>query len=106
VRREAVADGVPFLMHDATLERTSNGKGVAGELNLGCAGKAGRGRLAFPAFAAEGLASFERIARFCLDKGYFLNIEIKPTPGAESRTGTWWPTRRPGCGRGRRFRRC
>jgi glycerophosphoryl diester phosphodiesterase len=25
------ADGVPFLLHDATLERTTNGQGVAGE---------------------------------------------------------------------------
>ena len=29
------ADGVPFLLHDATLERTSNGRGVAGELIVG-----------------------------------------------------------------------
>ena len=29
------ADGVPFLLHDATLERTTNGQGTAGDLPLG-----------------------------------------------------------------------
>jgi glycerophosphoryl diester phosphodiesterase len=27
------------------------------------------------------------MARFCLANGHFLNIEIKPTPGTERRTG-------------------
>ena len=26
------ADGVPFLMHDATLQRTTNGRGTGGDL--------------------------------------------------------------------------
>jgi glycerophosphoryl diester phosphodiesterase len=30
VRRQAVGDGVPFLLHDATLERTTDGSGIAG----------------------------------------------------------------------------
>ena len=29
------ADGVPFLLHDRTLERTSNGRGVAGDHSWG-----------------------------------------------------------------------
>jgi glycerophosphoryl diester phosphodiesterase len=29
----------------------------------------------------------EAIARFCIGNGYFLNIEIKPTPGTERVTG-------------------
>lgn len=82
------ADGIPFLLHDATLERTSNGKGVAGEQAWEALAKLDAGSWHSPAFAAEGLASFERIARFCLDKAYFLNIEIKPTPGTDSHTGT------------------
>jgi glycerophosphoryl diester phosphodiesterase len=39
------------------------------------------------AFAGEPLPSFENIARYCLQNGYFLNIEIKPTPGLERQTG-------------------
>jgi len=39
------------------------------------------------AFAGEALPSFENIARYCLHNHYFLNIEIKPTPGLERETG-------------------
>ena len=41
------ADGVPFLLHDATLERTTNGHGIARRAALGRAGAARRRRLAF-----------------------------------------------------------
>jgi len=33
------------------------------------------------------LPTLEAIARYCLSNAYFLNIEIKPTPGLERRTG-------------------
>ncbi len=39
------------------------------------------------AYAGEPLPTLENVARFCLANGYFLNIEIKPTPGLEQRTG-------------------
>ncbi|RYX90896.1 MAG: glycerophosphodiester phosphodiesterase [Comamonadaceae bacterium] len=82
------ADGVLFLLHDATLKRTSNGDGVAGDQPWSALSKLDAGSWHSAAFAGEPLASFETIAKYCLDNGYFLNIEIKPTPGAESRTGT------------------
>lgn len=82
------ADGVPFLLHDTTLERTSNGRGVAGEQPWEALSRLDAGSWHSPAFAGEALPTFDRIARYCLDNSYFLNIEIKPTPGVESRTGT------------------
>jgi glycerophosphoryl diester phosphodiesterase len=82
------ADGVPFLLHDDTLERTTNGQGVAGEHTWEVLSKLDAGRWHSPEFAGETLPSLESIARYCLDHGYFLNIEIKPTPGLESHTGT------------------
>lgn len=82
------ADGVLFLLHDATLERTTNGLGVAGEQTWAALSALDAGSWHSPAFAREPLASLETIAKFCLDNGHFLNIEIKPTPGTESRTGT------------------
>ena len=87
------ADGVPFLMHDATLERTTSGQGTGGDLTWSALSKLDAGSWHSRAFAGEPLPSFENIARFCLRNGYFLNIEIKPTPdtasapGSERRTG-------------------
>jgi glycerophosphoryl diester phosphodiesterase len=39
------------------------------------------------AYAGEPLPTFENIARYCIANRFFLNIEIKPTPGLEQRTG-------------------
>jgi len=81
------ADGVPFLMHDATLERTTNGRGVGGEQPWGDLSQLDAGSWHSRAHAGEPLATFEGIARYCLHNGHFLNIEIKPTPGTERETG-------------------
>ena len=89
------ADGVPFLMHDATLTRTTNAQATlaahasmaggdhawAGLSQLDAGGWHSR------AFAGEPLPTLENAARFCRANGHALNIEIKPTPGIERRTG-------------------
>ena len=81
------ADGVLFLLHDDTLDRTTPACGVAGarpwsELSrLDAGGWHGRG------FAGEPLASLTAIAAFVLRNGHALNIEIKPTPGLARETG-------------------
>ena len=82
------ADGVPFLLHDATLDRTTNGHGLAAELSWDELSRLDAGRWHSPAYAGEPLASLESVAHFCLDNALALNIEIKPTPGSESLTGT------------------
>lgn len=81
------ADNVPFLMHDATLERTTDGKGTGGEKPWGVLAQLDAGGWHSREYAGEPLPTFENIARFCLANGYFLNIEIKPTPGQERLTG-------------------
>ncbi|MDB5732505.1 MAG: ugpQ [Variovorax sp.] len=89
------ADGVPFLMHDATLARTTRGHEVLGSAASGVGGDhpwAGLSRLDAGGwhsrtFAGEPLASLENVARYCLRNGHLLNIEIKPTPGTERATG-------------------
>jgi len=82
------ADGVPFLLHDATLDRTTNGQGLAAELTWDELSRLDAGSWHSPAYADEPLASLEAVAHFCLDNALGLNIEIKPTPGSESQTGT------------------
>ena len=81
------ADGVPFLMHDAALERTTNGIGLGGDQPWDQLARLDAGSWHSRTYAGEPLPSFENVARFCLANGYLLNIEIKPTPGAEAKTG-------------------
>lgn len=81
------ADGVPFLLHDATLERTTSGSGRAADLTWGELAQLDAGGWHSRAYAGEALPALENVARWCLANGYFLNIEIKPTPGEERVTG-------------------
>lgn len=89
------ADGIPFLMHDATLQRTTNGPRLLGAATSPMGGdhpwsalsQLDAGSWHSRAFAGEPLPSLENIARYCLQNGFFLNIEIKPTPGQEHQTG-------------------
>ncbi len=81
------ADGVPFLLHDDTLERTTNGQGRAGDQPWTALSRLDAGSWHSAAYAGEPLASFEAIAAYCLRNGFALDLEIKPTPGAEHDTG-------------------
>ncbi len=81
------ADGIPFLLHDATLERTTNGHGIAGQLPWQALSQLDAGGWHSRAHAGEPLPTLEALARWCMANGHHLNIEIKPTPGEERRTG-------------------
>ncbi|ROZ76029.1 glycerophosphodiester phosphodiesterase [Ramlibacter sp. WS9] len=89
------ADGVPFLMHDATLARTTNARDIFGPAASNTGGDHSWSELAkldaggwhSRAYAGEPLPTLENLALFCLANGYHLNIEIKPTPGTERRAG-------------------
>jgi glycerophosphoryl diester phosphodiesterase len=81
------ADGVPFLLHDATLDRTTGERGIAGEHPWADLSKLDAGGWHSRAFAGEPVPSLHAIARYIQRNGYTLNIEIKPTPGQEHDTG-------------------
>jgi glycerophosphoryl diester phosphodiesterase len=81
------ADGVVFLLHDDTLERTSNGHGLGGDQPWAALSRLDAGSWHSHRFAGEPLPTLEAVARFCLANGHLLNIEIKPTPGLEADTG-------------------
>jgi glycerophosphoryl diester phosphodiesterase len=81
------ADGLPFLLHDATLERTSSGQGTASRLSWSALSHLDAGGWHSRAFAGEPLPSLDAIAAYCIRNGFALNIEIKPTPGDELATG-------------------
>lgn len=80
-------DGVPFLLHDATLQRTTNAKGTAGKLDWSALAQLDAGAWHSRQYAGEPLPTLAALAHFCIANGYFLNIEIKPTPGQEKITG-------------------
>lgn len=92
------ADGVPFLLHDTTLERTTDGRGNAGELDWARLSRLDAGRWHSPAFAGEPLPGLEAVARLCREQGLAVNLEIKPAPGRAAETGRvvaqmadrWW----------------
>ena len=81
------SDGIPFLLHDATLERTSCGQGVAGDLPWAALSRLDAGSWHSRAFAGEPLPSLEALACFVISNRYAFNIEIKPTPGQALLTG-------------------
>jgi glycerophosphoryl diester phosphodiesterase len=81
------ADGVPFLLHDATLDRTTNGHGTAGNQPWADLAQLDAGGWHSRAYAGEPIPSFANLARFCIANGLHLDVEIKPTPGQEAQTG-------------------
>ena len=81
-------DGVVFLMHDAELDRTTNGVGNAGSLDWSDLSQLDAGSWHSVTYRGESLPTLESLAQFCISHGYFLNIEIKPIPGTEAITGS------------------
>jgi glycerophosphoryl diester phosphodiesterase len=81
------ADGVPFLLHDATLARTTSGQGEAGAVEWSALARLDAGAWHSRMFAGEPPPSLAAIAAFCRRNGHHLNIEIKPSPGRERETG-------------------
>ncbi len=81
------ADGVPFLLHDATLERTTNGNGSAGERPWAELSALDAGRWHSEAYRGEPLCTLQTLSRWLMGRGLLLNIEIKPSPGTERLTG-------------------
>ena len=81
------ADGVPFLLHDATLERTTNGAGRAGECQWRELSLLDAGSWHSRRYAGEPPASLQAVAAFVQRNGFALDLEIKPTPGTEAHTG-------------------
>ena len=81
------ADDVPFLLHDTELDRTTPERGVASERAWRELSRIDAGGWHSRAYAGEPLPSLQRIAAFLQANQFALDLEIKPTPGDEERTG-------------------
>lgn len=81
------ADGVPVLIHDETLERTSSGRGRVADTRVADLAVLDAGIRHHRAFAGEPVPTLMQALEACADLGLWANVEIKPSLGCESETG-------------------
>ncbi|MGE4219912.1 MAG: glycerophosphodiester phosphodiesterase [Alphaproteobacteria bacterium] len=82
------ADGVPVLFHDDTLDRTSDGSGPVGLYDFEHLRRLDAGAWFDPAFSGERIPTLDEAIAALAQLGLGANVEIKPSPGRESETGT------------------
>jgi glycerophosphoryl diester phosphodiesterase len=73
-------DGTPVIIHDETVDRTTDGRGVVSKLSY-------QELLKFTIEKKEKIPTFEQAARLCRELGLWANVEVKPALGHERRTG-------------------
>lgn len=80
-------DNVSFLLHDDTLERTSNGHGNARDFAMRELATLDAGSWHSAAFAGERLPRFDECIATLREHRLMANVEIKPCPGRDAETG-------------------
>lgn len=79
-------DDVPILIHDATLERTTNGQGDVRDRTLDEIRRLDAGSWFGPAFAGERVPTLAETLDFMAAHGMGFNLEVKPCPGRARET--------------------
>jgi len=74
-------DGVPVLIHDATLTRTSNGTGAVRDFSADELGRLDAGGWHSPAFAEEPIPRLDALLNWARRHDVALNLELKPATG-------------------------
>lgn len=80
-------DGVPVVMHDPEFGRTVAGEGCVADFTAQELATRDAGAWFGEEFEGEPIPTFEQVAAFCMHNRIWMNIEIKPVPGFEDRTG-------------------
>ena len=80
-------DDVPVLMHDDSLERTTDGSGPVTEMSYQELVQLDAGSWFGNEFSGEPVPGFAAASALCREAGVWANIEIKPSPGRERQTG-------------------
>jgi len=80
-------DGVAVLMHDARVDRTTNGSGPVAAMSFAQIARLDAGSWHSAPYAGEGVPTLERVAAWLRANGLQANVEIKPCPGRERETG-------------------
>ncbi|MDN2679543.1 glycerophosphodiester phosphodiesterase [Janthinobacterium sp. SUN033] len=81
------SDGVPVVVHDLELGRTVAGRGHINDYTAAQLGAMEAGAWFGPAFAGEGVPTFDAVVNYCKAQRIWMNIEIKPAPGFDVPTG-------------------
>lgn len=79
--------GSPLLIHDETLERTTDGRGCVAETSDDRLKQLDAGRWFGEAFAGERIPMLNEAAGRCIALGLSVNLEIKPSRGTDAVTG-------------------
>ncbi|MBM3549597.1 MAG: glycerophosphodiester phosphodiesterase [Alphaproteobacteria bacterium] len=79
-------DGVPIVIHDQTLERTTDGAGRIESATLDEIGRLDAGKWFAPEFAGEKVPTLADALKAIAAEGIGVNVEIKPCPGRERDT--------------------
>lgn len=80
-------DGTPVLMHDETLERTTDGSGLVAETSYADIADLDAGAWFGNEYIGEPVPSFAAASALCREADLWANVEIKPSPGSERETG-------------------
>ncbi|TAH34400.1 MAG: glycerophosphodiester phosphodiesterase [Planctomycetota bacterium] len=97
------ADRQLILMHDDTLDRTTNGRGPVAQTALAEIRELDAGAWFDPSFLGERVPTFEQAVSLLAELDLGANIEIKPCPGRERETAravaaatrALWPSHLP-----------
>jgi len=81
------SDGVAMLMHDDTLERTTDGRGPIALADWPALQRLDAGSWYDPRFAGEPIPTLAAALHLCRELCLWPNVEIKPCPGRERETG-------------------
>jgi len=73
-------DGTPVIIHDETLERTTNGRGRVPDMRYEELSR-------FDAGKGNRIPTYQAAVALCRELGLFANVEIKPAKGFERATG-------------------
>ncbi|TAL61998.1 MAG: glycerophosphodiester phosphodiesterase, partial [Legionella sp.] len=93
------ADGEPFIFHDDSLKRTTNGTGQFGLMDSSYLRSLDAGSWFSRKYKEEKIPHFKEVLKWLSFSGMQANIEIKPYPGAVETTTTavlsyihrYWP---------------
>jgi len=82
------ADGIAVLMHDPTLERTTNGRGAVDASTARQLGALDAGSWHGARFRGEPVPTLDAALALTRGAGIWANVEIKPAPGHDAATGS------------------
>ncbi len=96
-------DGVPIILHDDDVDRTTNGHGLVADMDFADIRRLDAGSWFGPEFRGEKVPTLAEVIQAALFLEIGLNLEIKPCPGRDEQTAgialsmalTLWPADRP-----------